>query len=173
LYLSRCWPTAKFLGVRAKDLVDVVLTHEAAHFVSHVGIGGYQHTRWSNFSGASRADKEHVAQVACWGVFAVFERPDLVKVMRTLANHQEKIYNSWRKFEEDRPASIGNPLQIVAEVTLEVAKTSGRKAQSVIPIENMHEQYDYNNVDRKFESRVPYSLGHQSEICFHSSSKVT
>jgi hypothetical protein len=144
LYLSRCWRTAKFLGVRAKDLVDVVLTHEAAHFVSHIGIGGYNHMQWGGFSTASRADKEDVAQIACWGVFTVFERPELIKVMRTLANHQSDVYNSWRDFEKECYPFLDKPLEIIGKLTVKIANASGRKAQSVVGEEDMHMTRDYD-----------------------------
>lgn len=123
--------------------MDVVLTHEAAHFISHIGIGGYNRTRWEDFSGASTADKEHVAQVASWGMFTVFERPDLIKVMRTLAKHQSRDYKSWRKFEKSS-AILDNPLEIIAKLTVEVAKASGRKVRSPPEIETMSQEYDYN-----------------------------
>jgi hypothetical protein len=141
LNLSRCWRTAKFLGVRAKDLADVVLTHEAAHFVSHIGIGRYMHTPWENFSEASRADKEYIAQVACWGVFTVFERSDLMKAMRTLARYQSDVYNSWKKFENRCAQFLDNPLQIIAMLTLEVANVPGRQAHP--EIEDTHENSGY------------------------------
>jgi len=144
LYLSRCWRTAKFLGVRAKDLVDVVVTHEAAHFVSHIGIGGYKRSRWEDFSNASEAKVENVAQIASWGMFTVFERPDLIKVMRTLANHQSSVYNLWTEFEKRCSAIADNPLGIIAELTVEVANASGRKARSPIEEEDMHTVYGYD-----------------------------
>jgi len=145
LYLSRCWRTAKFLGVRAKDLVEAVLTHEAAHFVSHIGIGGYNHTQWEKFSDATREDKEDVAQIACWAVFTVFERPDLIKVMRTLANHQSDIYNSWRDFEKACSPFLDKPLDIIGKLTVKIANVSGRKAQSVVLPEDLHNILEYNS----------------------------
>jgi hypothetical protein len=49
LHLSRCRRTAEVLGVHPKDLVEVVWTHEAAHFVSHVGSGGSRAVDWKRF----------------------------------------------------------------------------------------------------------------------------
>jgi hypothetical protein len=82
LHLSRCWRTAKFLGVPPFRLMEMVLTHEVAHFVSHIGTGGNRHAHWESFAGASRACKEHVAQIASWGLFAVFGRSDLIAVLQ-------------------------------------------------------------------------------------------
>jgi hypothetical protein len=126
LHLSRCWRTAKFLGLRAKDLAAVVLAHEAAHFVSHIGIGGYKRRRWEDFSKATTAQVEHAAQVASWGLFTVFERPDFIKVMRKLANYQSDVYNSWREFEKRCGPFLDKPLETIGAVTLEVGNASGR-----------------------------------------------
>jgi hypothetical protein len=82
LHLSRCWRTAKYLGVAPFRLTQVVLTHELAHFVSHIGTGGNRYAHWESFAGASRACKEHVAQIASWGLFAVFGRSDLIAVLQ-------------------------------------------------------------------------------------------
>lgn len=91
LYLDRCRRTAEFLRVDPKDLVEVVWTHEAAHFVSHVGKGGLNHVDCRNFwEKVSLDSAEDIAQRACWAVFTVFERPKLLSVMRKLSTRQER-----------------------------------------------------------------------------------
>jgi hypothetical protein len=130
LLLSRCWRTARILGVPPRNLLSVVLAHEAAHFVSHIGIGGYGRTTWENFAAATHASKEHVAQIACWGIFTIFDRPELTRVMRKMSEHQSDVYNSWRAFEIDCANVKYNPLQLIARLTLEVAEMSGRKIKT-------------------------------------------
>jgi hypothetical protein len=125
LYLSRCRRAAEFLDVSTRSLVEVVWTHEAAHFVSHIGIGGYLHSNWNSFSTASSDNKEYIAQVACWGLFSVFARSELIGVMERLATHQSAKYNTWREFETKCRGKT--PLDIIAELTLDVGSLSGRK----------------------------------------------
>ena len=130
LHLSRCQRVARFLSVSARELVQVILTHEAAHFVSHIGIGGFNHSIWESFSNASSDEKEHIAQAASWVTFSVFARPRLNQVMEKLATHQSEKYNSWRVFEKDCRDCNANPLQIIEKLTLQVGRISGRKVES-------------------------------------------
>jgi hypothetical protein len=143
LHLSRCYSAARVLGVTPQKLLDVVLTHEVAHFVSHMGLGGYGRTRWEKFSTASRANKEHVAQVVSWGAFTIFGRSDLTAVMRKLATRQSSIYNSWQAFEIDSADVKYQPLDLIAKLTLEVARYSGRKVHidrdEMLNLENIDE----------------------------------
>ena len=142
LHLSRCWRTANYLGVRAKDLVNVGLTHEAAHFVPHIAIGRYMHTPWEDFKSLSDSQRKNVAQVAFWVVPTVFERPDPMKVMRTLARHQSDVYNSWIEFEKRCFHFLDDPPELIAKLTLEVANVPGRQPSSKMI--DMYQDYDIN-----------------------------
>jgi len=121
VHLDRCRRTAEFLGVSPRNLVEVVWTHEAAHFVSHIGIGGYDQSTWNDFSSASSYSKEDVAQTACLVAFILFARPRLIKVMEKLAKYQSQKYNTWREFELNWGA-----LPIISDLTLKVGNASGR-----------------------------------------------
>ena len=125
LHLSRCRRTAAFLGMDPKDLVEVVWTHEAAHFVSHVGNGGLKHLDWTNFwEKDSSDDAEDIAQRACWAVFTVFKRPKLLRVMRQLSPHLSGVHKRWECFQ--RRCAESKPLDIIAKLTLDVAERSER-----------------------------------------------
>ncbi len=125
LHLGRCRRAAEFLGVHPKDLVEVVWTHEAAHFVSHVGHGGLKHLDWRNFWEKDSSDNaEDIAQRACWAVFTVFKRPRLLRVMRQLSPHLSGIYKRWEYFE--KRCAESKPLDIIGKLTLDVAERSER-----------------------------------------------
>jgi hypothetical protein len=123
VHLPRCRRTAEFLGVSPRNLVEVVWTHEAAHFVSHIGIGGYDQSIWNDFSGASSYSKEDVAQTASLVAFTLFARPRLFKVMEKLAKYQSQKYNTWREFKLNWGWGA---LQNISELTLKVGNASGR-----------------------------------------------
>jgi hypothetical protein len=125
LHLSRCRKTAEFLGVSVRDLVEVVWTHEAAHFVSHVGIGGFDRTIWENFQSATSDDKEYAAQSMCWAAFAVFRKSKLIRVMKKLSKYQSEKYNTWKGFE--KYCAERDPLHIIQESTSQIGSRSGRK----------------------------------------------
>ena len=112
---------------RPKKLVEVVWTHEAAHFVSHIGVGGYHATSWENFSGANRDDEEHVAQIACWGAFTILGKPKLIRVMEKLAKYRSEVYNTSIDFGKECSNFSHDPLDIIARLTVKVGHASGRK----------------------------------------------
>jgi hypothetical protein len=142
LYLSRCREVAEFLSVSPRELVQVVWTHEAAHFVSHIGIGGLNHSIWEGFSNASTDDKEYIAQAASWATFSVLSRPKLIRVMKRLARLQSEKYNSWKTFEKTCRHSRNDPLRTIEELTLNVGRASGRKV--VAGREDIHDIIGYD-----------------------------
>jgi hypothetical protein len=125
LQLSRCRKTAEFLDVPVRDLVEVVWTHEAAHFVSHVGIGGFDRMIWENFQSATSDAKEYVAQAMCWALFAIFKMPKLIRAMKKLSKYQSERYNTWKEFENH--CADRDTLHIVQLLTYEIGSRSGRK----------------------------------------------
>jgi hypothetical protein len=146
-----CRQVAKFLGVSIRALVEVVWTHEAAHFISHTGIGGYHHSSGRVFQVRATTemqlylcrhsdDKEYIAQTACWGTFSVFAKSELIEVMEKLAIHQSPKYNTWRDFE--KKCRDKDPLEIVAELTLEIGRVSGRKVE--VGREDIHDIEGYD-----------------------------
>jgi hypothetical protein len=126
LHLSRCRKTAEYLGVKVRDLVEVVLTHEASHFVSHMGIGGFDSTIWREFWAASSKDVEYIAQAASWVVFSVFKRRRLVETFKALSEKQSPVYNNWRRFEDQCRDIRNDPAAILGKFAAELAEISGR-----------------------------------------------
>lgn len=129
LHLGRCRQTANFLGISPKALVEVVLTHEAAHFVSHFGIGGWNRQQWEDFSRTDRESTERIAQIACCGVFTIFGKPKLIRVMQKLARYQSEVYNNWTDFQDECSKSLNDPLDLIATLTVKVGDASGRKVR--------------------------------------------
>jgi hypothetical protein len=127
LHLSRCRKTAEYLGVRVRDLVEVVLTHEASHFVSHIGLGGFDSIIWREFWKASSTDVEYIAQAASWVVFSVFKRPRLIETLKSLSKKQSAVYNNWKGFEDKCRDIRNDPAAILGKFAAELAEISGRR----------------------------------------------
>ena len=68
IYETLCLLTARELHVSPEVLVNVVLAHEEAHAVTHLGVDGDSKI-WEYFTSASNRDKELYAQLYPWLIF--------------------------------------------------------------------------------------------------------
>jgi len=112
-----------------KDLVSVVLAHEASHAVTHLG-RDHDGRIWSNFSHADVDDTEQFAQIYAFLCLKNARDFSLEKVFQQLSDHQSRIYNLWKVFkgtpvkEINRalmkarlksPSSVSNPMKSYIE----------------------------------------------------------
>lgn len=102
---------AKSLKITASQLELVVLYHEAAHAVTHLGIdedGGI----WDIFTEADPIDKELFAQFYTLKCFQDQSDHSSEHAFRLLANGQPSIYNSWHSLENASIQKIHDELII-------------------------------------------------------------
>jgi hypothetical protein len=93
---------------REKDLVSVVLAHEAAHAVTHLG-EDLQGRIWDTFEIASDEDVELFAQI--YDLLHVKNAdPNLEKVFRELATRQSRVYNTWTAYENKPVPEVNDAL---------------------------------------------------------------
>lgn len=90
-------PIAGSLGVSEDQLLTVVLAHETAHAVTHLGMDA-DRSKWNEFATADSWVKEAMAQYWARAVL-----PDLVpgseNAFDLLEQHQSKVYKLWRQFD--------------------------------------------------------------------------
>ena len=81
-------------------LKQVVLIHEVAHAVTHLGKerGGSSRI-WEYFSYADQSDKELAAQAYSLFYFRKYNLDHHEVIFRKLSEHQSSAYNSWKKYE--------------------------------------------------------------------------
>lgn len=77
-----------------RDVLDVVLCHEVAHLVTHLGSGHGADT-WLGFAAAPIAYKEFYAQAYAHYVLSGGQRPELARVLEALANDSPSVYQSY------------------------------------------------------------------------------
>lgn len=75
----------------------IVLIHELAHFVSHIGIGEPTKRDWRNFENAKSWDVERVAQAFTYLFIRRTEDQVLMNVFARLSAGQSEKYQQWEK----------------------------------------------------------------------------
>ena len=83
---------------RVEALMQVVLAHEVAHAVTHLG-KDEKGEIWDQFSRADAQDKEQFAQAYSLIFFKADGKEQYERIFRELANHQSKKYNSWEQYD--------------------------------------------------------------------------
>lgn len=103
LYLSEIEQYARLIEVRREALETVVLIHEAAHAVVHLGTtadhGVFDTAAYINVDGGNRPSALHemLAQLLTW--WTVSQDVELSNVFSRLNQHQSEPYHSWREFK--------------------------------------------------------------------------
>jgi hypothetical protein len=82
-------------GFHREDVIKIVLIHELAHFVTHVGMNSEAY--WEDFSKATSERKEDFAQEATHLLLRVAGYDHLVLVFDSISNHCDKKYGTWRE----------------------------------------------------------------------------
>ena len=98
IYEKMCRMAATTLDVDVEALKRVVLTHEIAHAVTHLGVDSRGHS-WRYFDLALVADKEMFAQIYSLRYFKDKSKALHETIFRKLAEHQDGQYNTWREYE--------------------------------------------------------------------------
>ena len=98
IYEKMCQLAATALNVDVEILKEVVIVHEIAHAVTHLGKDSHGEI-WEHFSYAETEDKELFAQIYPLLYLKDNSNSDDLEAFRKLANHQDARYNTWRSFE--------------------------------------------------------------------------
>ena len=94
IYETMCLLAARELGVREEALINVVLAHEEAHAVTHLGVDRDEEI-WEYFTSAFRRDTELYAQLY---PYLIFEDPSPERdAFLRLNTKQPLIYTQWEK----------------------------------------------------------------------------
>jgi hypothetical protein len=95
LYVCRIMKFCARHGFQREDAIKIVLIHELAHFVTHVGMsnsGAY----WEDFWKPDSGEKEELAQEATHLLLRVAGYVHLVNVFDSLSYLCPAEYNAWR-----------------------------------------------------------------------------
>jgi len=98
VYDKMCKIVAAGLRLDAETLKRVVAAHEVAHAITHLGKDERDRI-WYYFDEALEEDKEFFAQIYPLFYFRKIKDKQALGVFLKLANHQDDIYNLWRKYE--------------------------------------------------------------------------
>lgn len=104
IYDAMCTLCAREIEVPEEDLVKVVMLHEAAHAVTHLGNDPNGLMKWNNFGYIPSDDLEMFAQAYAYHSLMQERNREALSVFETLAKHQTARYNLWRKYTD--PSSI-------------------------------------------------------------------
>lgn len=83
-------------GFHLDDVIKIVLIHELAHFVTHLGMSKSQ-VYWNGFCKAESETQEEFAQEATYLLLKVADYGHLVHAFDSLSNHCPPKYNKWRQ----------------------------------------------------------------------------
>jgi len=110
IYEVLCKLVAYSLRCNVEDVILVVLAHEAAHAVTHLGVD-HENMIWDNFELASKKDKELFAQIYPYKLWEEYQpNGSLSKTFMSLETNQPNIYHAWRIFEGSDLTEINNAL---------------------------------------------------------------
>jgi len=110
IYEVLCKLVAYSLRCNLANLISVVLAHEAAHAVTHLGVD-HEIMIWDNFELASNKEKELFAQIYPYKLWKNNPSKDsLLETFMRLETNQPDIYHAWRIFENSNLNEINKAL---------------------------------------------------------------
>jgi len=109
VYDKMCEIVAAGLDLDVESLKRVVAAHEVAHAVTHLGKDDEERI-WHSFDDAREEDKELFAQIYPLFYFRKVRDRKALSVFRKLADHQDDVYNVWRKYERSEVSEVNDLL---------------------------------------------------------------
>jgi len=109
IYEKMCQLAASAMNVDVEVLKEVVIAHEIAHAVTHLGKDNDGRI-WEHFGNAETEDQELFAQIYPLLYFKESGNSEALEVFRKLAKHQDTRYNSWRSYETKLLSKINEAL---------------------------------------------------------------
>lgn len=99
------------LEIDADLLTDVVLAHEIAHAVTHLGKDAHDGV-WKHFATALTEDKELFAQIYPYLLFRETSQVEPAAVMDRLTDYQPPHYRAWKDLTEESVDEINARLTV-------------------------------------------------------------
>jgi hypothetical protein len=85
---------AAFRRLEAALVAKVVLIHEIAHSVTHLGY--LSEKQWENFGKADTKTKEHFAQLATWLYIDLISSQPLLRTFKRMSDNSPPKYQTWK-----------------------------------------------------------------------------
>lgn len=111
LFICRIKEFSAKHGFHPEDVTQIVLIHELAHFVTHLGTNSG--LLWVDFCESTREEKEAFAQEATHLLLRVAGYGHLVHVFDSLSHLCPCKYNTWRQTWKQRQQSKNNDCEAV------------------------------------------------------------
>lgn len=129
-------------GFHFEDVLTIVMIHELAHFVTHLGKADSSEC-WVEFGKSEPGTVEDIAQQATNLYLRVASYGQLVQVFDSLSNYCPKKYNTWQdKWKEHFKGRDGSFKTAIRDFRKELCEA--RKKEAVPEMAHMGEIYDYN-----------------------------
>ena len=99
LFDTSIYMYAAFSKLEAVQVANVVLIHEIAHSVTHLGLLGKRKIHWENFGQASqnKEEKERFAQLATWLYIDEISSTPLRRTFEKMSDDSPEEYKTWKK----------------------------------------------------------------------------
>jgi len=131
VYDKMCEIVGARLDLDVETLKRVVAAHEVAHAITHVGEDEKDRI-WYFFEEAKFEDKELFAQIYPLFHFRKSGDRAALSVFRRLADHQDDVYNLWKKYENSRVGEVNEVLMEKRLERLDDARLYGIEARHLL-----------------------------------------
>jgi hypothetical protein len=105
LFISSCLRTAEKLGLNPHHIIEVVLIHEAAHYITHLGVKPESNPveYWPGFgSDENKEAIEDFAQSATYFYLQASVDHAKLHCFETLSLYQQKPYTTWDRWKRQQ-----------------------------------------------------------------------
>jgi len=105
LFISRCWRTGEKVGLNPHHIIEVVLIHEAAHYITHLGVKPESNLveYWSEFgSDENKEAIEDFAQSATYFYLQASVDHAKLHCFETLSLHSPTRYTTWDRWKRQQ-----------------------------------------------------------------------
>jgi hypothetical protein len=114
---------ARHSGLDQGLIRQVVLIHETAHSVTH--LGNYEGKIWEEFWAEKNSDQvEHYAQLATWLYIKKYGAPELMETFEAMSRQSPPKYRTW---EESVTNHAGKVDEVLADYETHLLLGSGRR----------------------------------------------
>ena len=142
IYEKMCQLAAAAMNVDVEVLKEVVIVHEIAHAITHLGKDNDGRI-WEHFGNAETEDQELFAQIYPLLYFKESGNSEALEVFRKLAKHQDARYNSWRSYQTKSLSEINEalhqvrnkqPLEVLESTEIRLGELFSPAVQYMVPL---------------------------------------
>jgi len=118
-------------GLEPGLVAQVVLIHEIAHYVTHLGKGD-DGKIWKDFTSEAKGNKEGAAQAATWLYLRKHRKSDALYVFDCLTENAPAEYQGWKewknwKIEDPDSSSLEKDIESFRESLIKVSRLASKK----------------------------------------------